>query len=98
MAAIDDLAVAVGQGHRNFGVEELQHIPDGVYAHYARARPEAVLSELSSFRRIRELNESVVHRFAEHIASGRWPRVEPVALIRDHEQTLPAASRTPQPG
>ena len=81
MAAADDLAVVVGQRFRNFDVEEVQHILDGVYAHHAHGRPEAVSSELSSFRRIRELPESVVHRFAEAIATGRWPRVTPADLV-----------------
>jgi hypothetical protein len=97
MAASDDLAFVFVQPLRDFDAEELQHILDGVYTHHAHARPEAVWSELSSFRRIRELNESVIHRFVEDIASGRWPRVASVDLLPQHDQASLTASPTTRP-
>jgi hypothetical protein len=65
------LTVDVGDELSDLAAEELQYILDGVRLRHTGAPPEAILRELQTFRRVRELHVDIVRRLAEDISARR---------------------------
>ena len=66
-----NLIINVGDGLSDLAAEELQHILDGVRQRHAGAQPEAIVRELHTFRRVRELQLDVIRCLAEDSSTSR---------------------------